>query len=85
MLDFDLSKIYQIETKALNQAVSRNKARFPEDFMFRLNKEEWTNLMRSQFVTASMKKRNLRLLPYAFTEHGVTMLSSVLRSEELLK
>lgn len=85
MLDFELSELYQIETKALNQAVRRNLARFPEDFMFRLNKEEWTNLMRSQFVTASMKKRNTSLIPYAFTEHGVTMLSSVLRSERAVK
>ena len=85
MLDFDLASLYQIETKVLNQSVRRNLARFPEDFMFRLSIDEWMNLMRSQFVTASVKKRNINVLPYAFTEHGVTMLSSVLRSQRAVK
>ncbi|MBU3713703.1 MAG: ORF6N domain-containing protein [Ferruginibacter sp.] len=85
MLDFDLASLYQIETKVLNQSVRRNLERFPEDFMFRLNKEEWNNLMRSQIVTASVKKRNTKVLPFAFTEHGVTMLSSVLRSQRAVK
>jgi phage regulator Rha-like protein len=84
MLDFDLAQLYQVETKALNQAVKRNAIRFPEDFMFRLTTIEW-NLMWSQFVTASQKKRNIQVTPFAFTEHGVTMLASVLRSERAIK
>ena len=77
MLDFDLARLYQVETKALNQAVKRNAERFPSDFMFRLTAEEVLN-MRSQFVTAS--KRNTSAPPFAFTEQGVAMLASVLKS-----
>jgi hypothetical protein len=82
MLDNDLAELYQVPTKALIQAVKRNKERFPEDFMFRLTEEE-DQRMRSQFVTAS--KRNVRFTPYAFTEHGVAMLSSVLRSRRAVQ
>jgi hypothetical protein len=78
MLDKDLAGLYGVTTKALNQAVRRNSGRFPEDFMFRLTPEE-AEPLRSQSVTAS--KRNVRYRPYAFTEQGVAMLSSVLRSE----
>ena len=124
MLDFDLAFLYEVETKALNQAVKRNIERFPEDFMFRLTPKEWINMrsqfastsiqnadleystgmrsqivtsssqgvdnksgetMRSQFVTSSQTKRKSNLLPYAFTEHGVTMLASVLKSERAIK
>ncbi len=84
MLDFDLALLYEVETKVLNQAVKRNKERFPKDFMFRLTIEEWQE-MRSQFVTASPDKRNTTATPFAFTEHGVTMLASVLRSEKAIK
>lgn len=84
MLDFDLAVLYEVPTKALNQAVKRNIDRFPTDFMFRLTSEEWES-MRSQFVTASQNKRNTVITPYAFTEHGVTMLSSVLKSEKAVK
>ena len=85
MLDFDLADLYEVETKALNQAVKRNTSRFPESFMFRLNQNEWI-IMRSQIVTASVQsKRNIKVTPYAFTEHGVTMLASVLRSEKAIK
>lgn len=77
MLDADLAELYQVDTKVLNQAVKRNIIRFPEDFMFQLSKEEWENL-RSQNVTSSWGGR--RNNPYAFTEHGVLMLSSVLKS-----
>jgi hypothetical protein len=84
ILDFDLAALYEVETKALNQAVKRNQERFPPDFMFRLTAEEWTN-MRSQFVTASTDRRNTKATPFAFTEHGVTMLASVLRSEKAVK
>jgi len=77
MLDFDLAKLYQVETKALNQAVKRNIKRFPPDFMFQLTAEE-VLIMRSQFVTSS--KRKLSAQPFAFTEQGVAMLSGVLKS-----
>ena len=77
MLDFDLARLYQVETKALNQAVKRNAERFPSDFMFRLTAEEVLN-MRSQIVTAS--KRNTSAPPFALTEQGVAMLASVLKS-----
>jgi len=78
MLDFDLARIYGVSTKRLNQQVGRNRERFPEDFMFRLNLGEESALMRSQNATAS--KRNVRHRPYAFTEHGAMMLASVLKS-----
>jgi hypothetical protein len=84
MLDVDLAGLYEVETKVLNQAVKRNKDRFPLDFMFRLTVEEWSD-MRSQIVTASTDKRNTKATPFAFTEHGVTMLASVLRSEKAIK
>ena len=78
MLDEDLAKIYQVETKVLNQAVKRNIDRFPPEFMFLLTKTEYENL-KSQIVTSSWGGR--RKLPFAFTEHGVVMLSSVLNSK----
>jgi phage regulator Rha-like protein len=78
MLDSDLAELYHVETRALVQAVKRNLDRFPEDFMFQLSPEE-AAAMRSQSVTAS--KRNVRYQPYAFTEHGVAMLSSVLHGD----
>src|SRR5437667_7585634 len=81
LLDRDLARLYGVGTKALNQAVRRNRARFPDDFMFRLTLEE-AKPMRSQTVTAS--KRNVRYQPYAFTEQGVAMLSSVLRSQRAI-
>lgn len=118
MLDFDLGELYEVETRVLNQAVKRNKDRFPEDFIFQLTTKEWrqmssqivmssemrsqnatasevsgpmrsqivtasddSNAMRSQIVIASLKKRNKSAAPYAFTEHGVTMLASILKSE----
>ncbi|RZM05695.1 MAG: ORF6N domain-containing protein, partial [Pedobacter sp.] len=78
MLDFDLADLYEVQTKVLNQAVKRNEKRFPSDFMFRLTDIEWLT-MRSQIVTASQAKRNFNVNPYAFTEQGIAMLSSVLR------
>ena len=78
MLDSDLAKLYQVETKVLNQAVKRNIKRFPPDFMFQLTAEEVLN-NRSQFVTAS--NRNVSAPPFAFTEQGVAMLSGVLKSD----
>lgn len=108
MLDRDLAELYDVETRVLNQAVKRNIDRFPEDFMFRLNKSEWTGL-KSQFVISkdnvsdidikdvncksdSLKSQFVisnrggdRALPYAFTELGIAMLSSVLRSETAIQ
>ena len=77
MLDFDLAKLYQVETRALNQAVKRNIERFPLDFMFQLTGEEVLT-MSSQFVISS--KRKTSAPPFAFTEQGIAMLSSVLKS-----
>ena len=77
LFDFDLAELYGVTTKALNQAVRRNLSRFPEDFMFRVTAAEW-EYMRSRLVTAS--RRRTDALPYVFTEQGVAMLSSVLRS-----
>jgi anion-transporting ArsA/GET3 family ATPase len=96
MLDFDLSDLYDVETKALNQAVKRNLKRFPIDFMFRLSLEEW-QAIRSQSVTASEStsfrlktvnqsqgKRNTNVTPFAFTEQGVAMLSGILNSDKAI-
>ncbi|MCT7909179.1 ORF6N domain-containing protein [Arcobacter lacus] len=80
ILDRDLAELYGVETKVLNQAVKRNEARFPNDFMFQLSKEEFEN-WRSQFVTSNSDKMGLRRPPYAFTEQGVSMLSAVLKSD----
>jgi hypothetical protein len=84
MLDRDLALLYGIETRVLKQAVKRNISRFPEDFMFELNKSEFEN-WRSQFVTSNSDKMGLRYLPMAFTEHGVLMLSSVLKSDKAIQ
>lgn len=80
MLDRDLAEMYGVPTKVLNQAVKRNIERFPEDFMFQLSSEE-TQEWRSQFVTSNSIKMGVRRNPYAFTELGVAMLSSVLSSK----
>ena len=81
MLDEDLAELYEVETRVLNQAVKRNSERFPDDFMFQLTQEEYTNL-KSQFVTSSLQEHGgRRKMPYAFTENGVYMLSAVLKSK----
>lgn len=82
MLDEDLAKLYGVETKVLNQAIRRNKERFPNDFMFQLTIKEYTNL-RSQIVTSSLGGR--RYMPFVFTEHGTVMLASVLRSDRAVE
>ncbi len=79
MLDSDLAELYSVETKALNQAVRRNLDRFPDDFMFQLTREEFEAL-RFHFDTSNEGRGGRRYYPYAFTEQGVAMLSSVLRS-----
>ncbi|MFO1245204.1 MAG: ORF6N domain-containing protein [Ramlibacter sp.] len=83
MLDADLASLYGVEARALNQAVARNRERFPEDFMFQLTEEEWA-AVRSQTVI-SHGRGGRRYAPYAFTEQGVAMLSSVLRSQRAVE
>ena len=91
MIDFHLAELYQVETRALNQAVKRNAERFPKDFMFQLTKEEWLSVqsqivlierqnLKSQIVTSS-EHGGRRKLPFVFTEQGVASLSGVLKSE----
>jgi ORF6N domain-containing protein len=82
MLSTDLAELYGVEPKALVQGMQRNRARFPRDFMFQLTTREWRNL-KSQIVTSSWG--GLRKPPYAFTEQGVAMLSSVLRSQRAIR
>ncbi len=92
MLDRDLAKLYGVKVKRLNEQVKRNLRRFPDDFMFRLTKEEIRSLglpnatldSRSQIATLK-QGRNIKYLPYVFTEHGVAMLSSVLNSERAIQ
>ena len=91
MLDYDLAQLYEVETKVLNQAVKRNMHRFPEDFIFPLSKQEIINI--SQFTMSSSRSQivtlkrgyNIKYPPYVFTENGVAMLSSVLRSEKAIE
>lgn len=85
MLDRDLAELYGVETKRLKEQVKRNIDRFPDDFMFELTKEEF-EVLRSQNATSKMEGRGgVRYLPYAFTEHGVLMLSNILNSEKAVK
>jgi phage regulator Rha-like protein len=82
MLDFNLAELYEVETRVLKQAVRRNIDIFPSDFMFELNVEEW-NFLRSQIVILEKGKgKHSKYLPFAFTEHGVTMLANVLNSKK---
>lgn len=99
MLDYDLAELFEVETRVLNQGIKRNIDSFPDDFMFRITKEEWDLISSSQIVmmkpeeTSSSqfvmmdlpKNRTGKYLPYAFTEHGITMLASVLRSPKARK
>ena len=87
MLDFDLAELYEVETRVFNQAIKRNMESFPEDFMFRLSAHEWKGISSSQIVMMDRlpKNRTGKYLPYAFTEHGVTMLASVLKSPKARK
>lgn len=83
MMDFDLAELYDVQTKNLKKAVRRNMARFPNDFMFEMSKEELEN-WRFQFGTSNRVKMGLRVQPLVFTELGVAMLSSVLNSEQAI-
>lgn len=89
MLDSDLSELYGVTTKRLNEQVKRNSDRFPADFAFQLTSEEWANLKalniesnRSQIATGSQKHRDPRFLPWVFTEHGAIMAATVLSSKQ---
>ena len=84
MIDRDLAELYGVETRALNQAVRRNVDRFPDDFMFQLNKQE-TELWKSQIVMSTAERKGLRRDPLVFTEQGVAMLSSVLNSKRAIQ
>lgn len=84
MLDRDLALLYGVETKRLKEQVKRNLNRFPKDFMFELSKTEFEN-WRSQFATSNSEKMSLRYAPMAFTEHGVMMLSSILKSDKAIQ
>lgn len=90
MLDNDLAILYDIQTKVLNQAVKRNIERFPKDFMFQLNTEQWNKLsldrasLRSQNVTIENRGTHRKHLPFVFSEHGAVMLASVLKSEQAI-
>ncbi len=83
MLDRDLAELYGVETKVLKQAVRRNIARFPKDFMFEMSREELQD-WRSQFVTSKGVRQGLRYVPFCFTEQGVTMLSCILNSDRAI-
>jgi hypothetical protein len=91
ILDQDLAKLYGVSPKVLNQAVKRNLERFPDDFMFQLTKaetEEWDQLKRSRSQIVTLKKArgmNIKYQPFAFTEHGILMLSSVLKSQRAVQ
>lgn len=84
MIDRDIAELYGVETKRLNEQVKRNIERFPDEFCFQLNDSEFHN-WKSQFATSNSDKMGLRKKPYAFTEHGVTMLATVLKSETAVK
>jgi hypothetical protein len=85
MLDVDLDRIYEVETRVLKQAERRNIDRFPSDFMFEINQEEW-GVLRSQFVTLEIGRgKHSKYLPFAFTEQGFAMLSAVLNSRKALE
>src|SRR5436189_2625439 len=84
MLDFDLARVYGVETKSLNRAVKRNSDRFPKDFMFQLSRREWENL-RYQIGTSSSGHGGRRRPPYVFTEHGAIMAANVLNSARAIQ
>lgn len=85
MLDFDLATLYEIETRVLNQAVKRNIDRFPEDFMFQLTKAEFQTLMSQVVISKTETRGGTQKMPFAFSEQGVAMLSSVLKSKKAIE
>jgi hypothetical protein len=84
IIDSELANLYDVKTHVLNQAVKRNRERFPKDFMFQLSKKEYASLI-SQFVISKKGRGGRRKLPFVFTEHGVAMLSSVLNSKKAIE
>lgn len=85
ILDFDNAKLYEVEARVLNQSVKRNFKRFSADFIFQVSRDEWAEILNSsQFVMSSLKHRGLKYFPFAFTEQGVAMLSSVLNSDKAI-
>lgn len=84
MIDRDLAQLYGVELKRLNEAVKRNIKRFPQNFMFQLSQDEW-DILRSQIASTNSNISKVRYLPFAFTEHGVTMLASVLNSDRAIE
>ena len=86
ILDSDLATIYGVETRSLNQAVKRNRNRFPGDFLFQLNLKEAREVRRSRSQNVTLKRgQNIKYLPYAFTEHGAVMAANVLNSNARLR
>jgi len=85
MLDRDLAEIYEVETRVLNQSIQRNLQRFPSDFMFQLTKKEFELLISQNVISKTIGRGGIRKMPYAFTEQGVAMLSSVLNSEKAIE
>jgi len=85
MLDKDLAEMYGVQTSALNQAVKRNRLRFPDDFMFQLSQKEFESLISQSVISKQVGRGGSRKLPYAFTEQGVAMISSVLNSETAIQ
>lgn len=85
LLDFDLATLYNTETRTLKQAVRRNIHRFPEDFMFELTKDEWNSIRSQIVILKSGRGQHSKYLPFAFTEQGVAMLSSVLNNEKAIE
>lgn len=85
ILDFHLAELYEVETKRLKEAVRRNMERFPPDFMFEISKNEFDSLRTQNVTLQTGRGKHPKYMPYAFTEHGVTMLASVLRSEKAVK
>jgi hypothetical protein len=84
MIDSDLARLYEVPTHRFNEAVKRNIKRFPPEFMFQLTDDEWSNL-RSQFAISRSNHGGRRYAPFAFTEHGILMLSSVLNSDKAIE
>jgi hypothetical protein len=85
MLDFDLAQLYEVETRVLNQAVKRNIDRFPDDFMFQLTKQEFDFLISQIVISKTETRGGTQKMPYAFTEQGVSMVSSVLKSKKAVQ
>jgi len=83
MLDSDLADLYQVETKQLNRAVTRNMKKFPENFRFQVTKDEYDEILRCQFGTSSIKHDGRRYMPYVFTEQGVSMLGMTITIKKL--